>query len=299
MKKFIALIVYSFFLLFGCLQFVQAQTQTDYTPVPILSIDRTVYSFATINENEFGKGYGSDLHPNGYGININVKDVANSPGQVTEQTQAGCVDIYKLSYDIYDIDYDGEVRVYINNVYVAYVQETGDLQVKSRKIEFCGSLLSPGNNLIEFRVENSNRVWGVKDILLKYKIINSVNIDANTNPSLAYGNGFGSNQHPNHIVMNFVETQNRPYLVSVTGWDIDQTNEISVYFNDNFIGFLNFGCNQCLSSTTNFNIDGGLFLSGINQLVFIQRISNEQWGITDLTLNLKSNITPILNLLLL
>lgn len=296
MKKRIALICCLFFLA-GSLQLVQAQT--NYSPVPVSSIDSTVYSFAAINEDEFGKGYGSDQHPNGYGINIKVNNVANSPGEITELSQDGCVDIYKLSYKVYDIDYDGEVRVYINNVYVAYVLATGDLTSKSRKIEFCGSLLSPGNNLIEFRVENSNRVWGVKDILLKYKIINSVNIDFNTNSSLAYGNGFGTNQHLNHIVMNFDGTQNRSYLISITGWDIDQSNEISMYFNDNFIGFLDAGCNQCLSSSTNIDLEGSLVLDGRNQLVFIQRSTNEQWGITDFKLNLKSNITPVINLLLL
>ena len=158
--------------------------------------------------------------------------------------------------------------------------------------------LKQGNNLIEFRVENNNRVWGVKDVLLKYKIINSVNINYNSNADLAYGNGYGTNLHSTHIVLNFDETQNRSQFILVSGWDIEQAREISVYFNDDFIGFLTQGCDRCLSETDIFELDGASMLNGRNQLVFIQQTLNEQWGITNLSLRPKINPSASVNLLL-
>ena len=135
MKKYIKQFCHGLMYLIGCLQIVHAQT--DYLPVPNSSIDSQVYGFAQLNEDEFGNGFGTDSHPSGYGLNINLNDVANSPG---DTTQTGCDDLYKLSYKIYDIDYDGEVRIYINNVYVAYILANGEQLTSSRKIEFCGSL---------------------------------------------------------------------------------------------------------------------------------------------------------------
>ena len=274
-----------------------AYAQVVYPPVPNSGIDNQVYGFAQLNGGEFGNGAGSNQNPNGYALNVNLNDVANSPSITTTDTE--CNALYKLSYEVYDIDYDGEVRVYLNNVYLAFITATGEALTARRKIEFCGSLLRAGNNLIEFRVENSSRVWSVKDIMLKYMVIDAVNLNENSNSSLAYGNGFGTNNHPNYLVVNFDNTQDGNQVLSVRGWDTDLPDEVSVYLNDNLMGRLTQDCNLCVGDVDQFELSSDLFLSGSNQLLFLQRNSNEQWGVTGIVLRPKSTIAPIIDLLLL
>ena len=297
LKELLAHFYFGLFWLCLCVQAVYAQTDADYPPVPNPGIDTKIYKFGELNEGEYGSGAGTDKHPNGYGLNINLNDVANSPSNST--TETGCNVLYKFSYEIYDIDFDEEVRVYLNNVYLAYIKTTGEAKSVRRKIEFCGSLLKPGNNLFEFRVQGSNRVWSVKDILLKYRNINSINYNSDFNSALAFGNGFGTDKHPNYLVVNFNAEQDKSQVVSVRGWDIDQIQELSVYFNDDFIGRLTLGCNQCLGDIDRFELSDELMLPGKNQLLFVQRNKIEQWGLTDLIFRPKSNITAVINLLLL
>ena len=272
-----------------------ARAQTDYPRVPTASIDSIVYAFGQLNEGQFGNNFGSDNHPNGYGVNIFVNDVANSPGNTS---LTPCNRVYKLSYKVFDIDFDEEVRIYINNVYTAFITATGNGQLRDRKIEFCGSVLRRGNNLIEFRVEDSTRIWGVEDILLQYIVVNSINLDLDTAITTQYGNGFGTDIHPNLLIANFDRTDTSALKFSITGWDIESNNEVAVYFNDTFIGFLDAGCNQCENLGDTFILDPGSIRVGRNQLAFIQRNANEQWGLTDILLQANSTIVPIINLLL-
>ncbi len=100
----------------------------------------------------------------------------------------------------------------------------------------------------------------------------------------AYGNGYGSNLHPNELVSSFDGTSD--FLVlSVTGYDIDAADEIAVELNGAHIGYLSSGPNNGLNSGDTFEIPAAAQLpSARNEIVFRQTTPGFIWGVTGLAL---------------
>ena len=294
-----------------------------YPPVP--QLDMTEYLFGEINTGAYGKGFGSDVHTRGYAVNVILDEVANttiSSGLAAKMNNAGmsevnlpaqasisCGSMYQLKLQAYDIDFDGEIHLAINGRLVQGLKKTGDKMLKTQTIEFCGSRLKVGKNLIEFRKQQNLSPWGVKNIVLEFLDRGSINLTVGRRNSGSYGYGFGSNQHRSQLVASFTKPNNNKDLIfTVTGWDIDRADETRVYLNDKLLGFLSKKCSSCFNDGDKFIIESKQFKAGKNQMTFIQRspdstwngFQDEKWGVTDLLIREKGgNIVPILQLLLL
>jgi subtilisin family serine protease len=74
-------------------------------------------------------------------------------------------------------------------------------------------------------------------------------------------------------------------LFSVTGYDIDYADEISVYLNDNLLGYLSKGPNNGLNAGDSFSIPAGDQIPGENRIKFVQKTTGWIWGVTNLVLS--------------
>ena len=100
----------------------------------------------------------------------------------------------------------------------------------------------------------------------------------------AYGNNYGSDQNDAVLEMTF-EGTGTDLQLSVSGYDIDQTNELAVYLNGDLLGYLSNGADNGYNTGDFFLIQASQQLPGINILEFRQILPNETWGVTNLLLN--------------
>ncbi len=294
-----------------------------FPPVP--KIDVREFGYGQTNVGSYGVGFGGGGYNQGYGFNVVLAEVANttissglaakmtvfkiSESQLLAQAATSCGSMYQVKYQAYDIDTSSEVALYINNIRIKFLALTGNNTLRSRKVEFCGSRLRRGKNLIEFRKSNNNEAWGVRNIVLEFVDRGSINLTVGTRNTGSYGYGFGSNRHRSQLVANFTNPNNGNDLTfSVTGWDIDRADETRIYLNDRILGFLSTNCSSCFNGGDTFEIPSDKLKSGTNQLTFIQRspdatwngFQDEKWGVTDLLIKEKGgDIVPMLQLLLL
>lgn len=98
----------------------------------------------------------------------------------------------------------------------------------------------------------------------------------------SYGNGFGTNQHYVNLVATFPGDGSKTYYLSVTGWDIDYGDEISVHLNGTEIGFLTKGPNNGLNEGDLFELAPPLVVTGENIIEFRDRTPGWTWGVTGL-----------------
>jgi hypothetical protein len=98
-----------------------------------------------------------------------------------------------------------------------------------------------------------------------------------------YGYKYGSNQHKTKLTAGFTGTS-MDLLFSVTGYDIDYVDEITVYLNDNLLGYLSKGPNNGFNAGDSFAIPAGAQISGENRIQFVQKTAGWAWGVTNLLL---------------
>jgi len=98
-----------------------------------------------------------------------------------------------------------------------------------------------------------------------------------------YGNNYGSNEHESVLYAVFDDTGTDVTLY-VTGYDIDDPDEVAVYLNDNLLGYLSVGPNNGLNAGDQFAIAAGE-QQAQNLLRFQERVSGWTWGVTDLLLS--------------
>ena len=286
---------------------------TQYPQVPM--IDVRPFYFGELNDGRYGFGFGGSVHRDGYGFNIYMQEVANatisnrlakqrqgqnlSESALLAKASTSCGSKYQIKFNLYDSDYKGEVKAYLNNKFLVDLDASGNNQLKSHRIEFCGSLLKVGANLIEFRRINNNDTWGVSDIVLEFEDRGSINLTIGTKDTSGYGYGFGSNRHRSQLTANFAKPNNDNDLkFSVTGWDIDRSDETRVYLNELLLGFLSKKCSSCFNDGDEFLIESDRLKTGNNQITFIQRtpdttwngFQNEKWGVTDLLIKEKAPV---------
>ena len=71
-------------------------------------------------------------------------------------------------------------------------------------------------------------------------------------------------------------------MFTVTGYDIDYKDEIGVYLNDIFLGYLAKGPNNGMNAGDSFSIPAGDQYTGENRIRFVQKSPGWMWGITNL-----------------
>ena len=76
-----------------------------------------------------------------------------------------------------------------------------------------------------------------------------------------YGHGYGSDEHQFKLTAVFTGTE-QGLVLSVTGYDIDLTDEVAVYLNDTAIGYLSPGSDNGFNEGDFFFIPAALQLTG-------------------------------------
>jgi glucose/arabinose dehydrogenase/ABC-type amino acid transport substrate-binding protein len=104
-----------------------------------------------------------------------------------------------------------------------------------------------------------------------------------TNPGV-YGYRYGSGVNRDELAIHF-DGEAVDLTLSLTGYDIDAGDEISVELNGAPIGFLSAGPNNGLNAGDAFVLPAAAQLPGENTVVLRQRVSGWIWGVLDLALS--------------
>ena len=125
--------------------------------------------------------------------------------------------------------------------------------------------------------------WGVTNLLLAdYRLPPpDVTLVVGVMDTGEYGYRYGTGQHKLGLTIGFAGTS-RDLVFTVIGYDIDYTDEVRVYLNDNFLGYLSKGPNNGLNAGDSFSILAGAQLSGENRIKFVQKKAGWIWGVTNL-----------------
>ncbi len=103
-----------------------------------------------------------------------------------------------------------------------------------------------------------------------------------TTDSNSYGNGFGSDEHPDSLNGAFHVGNREDLVLSVEGFDIDASDEIGVYINGKLVGHLSPGGNGTLTETQRFTIPYYWLTTGYNFLEFKVDGGDSIWGVTNI-----------------
>ena len=105
-----------------------------------------------------------------------------------------------------------------------------------------------------------------------------------------YGWKYGSNEHEIDVIVSF-QSPAADVDLFVTGFDIDYADEISVYLNDVWIGYLTKGPNNQPNAGDVFRITGEDQSPGENLVRFTQRRPGWKWGVTGILVDLVAGST--------
>ena len=100
-----------------------------------------------------------------------------------------------------------------------------------------------------------------------------------------YGYGYGTSEHPAELFATFTGTS-EDLILQVTGYDIDdpEGDEVSVFLNGVFLGYLSNGPNNQLNGGDTFAIPASMQQPGPNLVRFAQKVPGWIWGVTNLLL---------------
>ncbi|MGD9045012.1 MAG: PQQ-dependent sugar dehydrogenase, partial [Desulfobacterales bacterium] len=235
----------------------------EYTTPPA-DISLTV---GVIDNGEYGYNYGSGQ----YGTELTVG------------FEGTMMNLF-FSVTGYDIDYTDEVAVYLNDNLLGYLSKGPNNGLNAGdSFAVPAAAQIPGDNRIKFVQKTSGYKWGVTNLLLAdYRLPRpDITLTLGVVDTGEYGYKYGSNEHKITLVAGFTGTST-DLLFSVTGYDIDYTDEVAVYLNDNLLGYLSKGPNDGLNAGDSFAIPAAAQIPGENRIKFVQRTSGYKWGVTDL-----------------
>ena len=187
-----------------------------------------------------------------------------------------------IEFDTYDIDWNGEVCVYLNGEAVGAALKTGGDTAGTGRAAIDASYVIDGVNVLQFAaLEGSDMTWGVSNILVTPE------------PSLVFGEFI--DEEFGHRFGNSIETDGRvsfqffyqspeDMTLYVRGYDIDFFGEVEVFMNGVSLGYMEAGPDNGLIGSS-FEIAAADILSGSNVISFEATRSLEwAWGVTDLIL---------------
>ena len=187
----------------------------------------------------------------------------------------------------YDIDYDDEVSVYLNDSPIGFLTEGPDNALNAGDLFTLPPTLSVvGPNTLEFRQRTVGWTWGVTSLaVLSAPPAGSAPVIALTvdvvDPG-SYGHNYGTDEHETVLVATFTGDGTSTYYLQVTGYDSDHTAEISVHLNGSQIGVLTKGPNNGLNNGDLFTLAPHLLVAGQNTVEFRQSEPGWTWGVTNL-----------------
>ena len=219
-----------------------------------------------LETGQYGNGWGTDQHPVLLSVTFNVTGTEN----------------LALSVDGYDIDDASEVSVWLNGIFIGYLSTGPNNQLNAGDtFSLPASALVAGSNLVEFRERTEGYIWGVTNLLLD-QAGGDIYLPLGQVDSGQYGSSWGSDQNPLVFTATFDAPSTDNLSLTVTGYDIDYADEVSVWLNGNLIGYLSKGPNNALNGGDAFVLPGAMLTSTANIIEFRQRTEGYVWGVTNL-----------------
>jgi hypothetical protein len=195
-----------------------------------------------------------------------------------------------LSVTGYDIDSGAnEVLVYLNGGLLGNLSQGPDNGLNSGdSFPIPASAQLTGENRIKFVQQVAGYTWGVTNLLLAEDTgppmdPADLTLTVGVMDTGEYGYNYGSTQYQKEFLVGFVGTT-LDLVFSVTGYDIDDGDEVKVYLNDVLLGNLSKGPDNGLNSGDSFAIPASAQLTGENRIKFVQKVAGWKWGVTNLLL---------------
>ena len=190
---------------------------------------------------------------------------------------------YELHVTGYDIDYADEVAVFLNGTQIGYLSVGPDNGLNAGDVFVLDPALQvAGENRIEFRERVEGWTWGVTALGVLSPPPPDVALALEVVDGGQYGHNYGSDQYGTALVATFVSDGATAYELHVTGYDIDQADEVSVFLNGTQIGYLSPGPDNGLNAGDVFVLDPALQVAGENRIEFRERVEGWTWGVTAL-----------------
>ena len=209
-----------------------------------------------MDTGEYGYDYGTNLHES----------------ELTATFEGVPVDLV-FSVTGYDIDYSDEVAVYLNGTPLGYLSKGPDNGLNKGDIfSIPATAQLSGENRIRFVQKTAGFTWGVTNILLtEYIGPPEVNLTVGDTDTGEYGYNYGSSEHETELKVTFEGTL-EDLVFSVTGYDIDYSDEVAVYLNSNLLGYLSKGPNNGLNTGDRFPIPASNQLTEIGRATLREKV---------------------------
>ncbi len=221
------------------------------------------------NSTEFGWQWGSNDHRD-----VVTAAFANTGGDIV------------LTATGYDVDSNQEVIVKLNGDVIGYLSKGGNNSLTGGDSFTITADQQLADNIVTFEQNLiSGYIWGVTNIGLEEQAVSPViELSLGVTDTTEYGWRWGTNNHRDVVTTTFSGIDEDIYL-SVTGYDVDQNDEVVVKLNGNVIGYLSVGpSNNSLNTGDRFLIPAANLLSD-NTITFEQnRVSGFIWGVKDITI---------------
>ncbi|WP_371226358.1 beta strand repeat-containing protein [Roseovarius sp. 2305UL8-3] len=199
----------------------------------------------------------------------------------------------------YDIDFTDEIAIYINDEFHSYLDLGPNNGLTDYVIYIGSDALLFGQNIVTFENTNPSWTWGLTD----FTIDNFVDIHWNdvsevlqtgVASSGQYGNNWnGLTDADGKLEVGFVADGSAMEL-SLTGFDIDFADEISIYLNGEFHSHLSVGQDEALTPHS-IVFEADELLHGNNIVTFENKDSSWKWGIENLLVQdyVEPNAAPV------
>lgn len=228
----------------------------------------------------------------------NYNGQSDPDGVITASFEGSGTDA-RLSLVGFDVDFANEVEVKLNGNSLGFLS-TGPNNGVNNGDSFIISAAQQlnGTNILTFEQSiNNGWKWGVTDILIEEAASQpdpdptppstpgngDISLVLGATQTGSFGNNFDGKSDPDGVITATFANTGADATLSLTGFDVDFTNEVLVRLNGNNLGFLSTGPNNGLNGGDSFSISAAQQIAGTNTLTFEQNLNNGyKWGVTDI-----------------
>lgn len=254
------------------------------------AVDFDIGDLIASNPNRFGSSYGGEGADK-----VEIKTNFSSSPTSLKLRQKSSTTTYSFSDVLVQVTglivgsttIDRKFDVYVNGIKAGSV--TGfDSNVEATKtVSISRNFFSEGENTVEIRPVRSTINWGVRDI--KLARLPDVPLTFGQKESNVYGSISTPERHTG-VEYRFDVATPVDSVISLTGYDIDFTDEIQISINGKFLGNLPRTANNAFGGTASFFVPKSSLQSSDNIIELTQRFPNQvfdqaherKWAVTNM-----------------
>ncbi|WP_146347404.1 hypothetical protein [Falsiphaeobacter marinintestinus] len=222
---------------------------------------------------------------NDYGNKFNGTN--NTDGIVSFAFDSTETDL-NLSLFGYDVDWDDEVEVLLNDVSIGFLSAGPNNGLEAQSFLIAAADMLEGENTISFmQTYDTGFAWGVTNI--KLDSTDAVDVTDTPVANLAlgvadtgtYGNRYDGERDLDGVISYTFDSIGEDIVLSFDGYDFDNDGEVELYLNGTLVGAVDAGANNRLSGYS-YEFAAGDLLDGQNTITFQQTENvNFAWGVTN------------------